>query len=90
MSVLCRLTVVTALFFFGLHSVDARHHEGGNRGDNNPGDMRPPLKGGHLPQDWGRPPPILRQGSKLARPLNCVSNQLLHRQIRKKSLYPQT
>ena len=62
MSVLCRLTVVTALFFIGLHSVDARHHEGGNRGDNNPGDnnpgdMRPPLKGGHLPGPLGPPPP---------------------------------
>ena len=45
MSVVCRLTVVAALFFIGVDSVAARHHEGDNRGDNNFG---PPLILRHL------------------------------------------
>ena len=57
MSVVCRLTVVAALFFIGVDSVAARHHEGDNRGDNNFGDMRPPKGGGHMPTLLGSPPP---------------------------------
>ena len=60
MSVVCRLTVVAALFFIGADSVAARHHEGDNRGDNNFGDMRSPKGGGHMPTLFGPPPLILR------------------------------
>ena len=60
MSGVCRLTVVAALFFIGVDSVEARHHEGDNRGDNNFGDMRPPKGGGHMPTLFGPPPLILR------------------------------
>ncbi len=57
MCVVCRLTVVAALFFIGVHSVDARHHGGGDRGDINPGDMRPPPGAGHPPNPSEPPPP---------------------------------
>ena len=57
MSVVGRLTVVAVLFLIGLNSAEARHHEGGTRGDNNFGDMRPPNRGGHMPTLLGPPPP---------------------------------
>ncbi len=57
MSFVCRLTVVAVLFLIGLNYAEARHHEGGTRGDNNFGDMRPPNRGGHMPTLLGPPPP---------------------------------
>ena len=57
MNVVFRLTVVAALFFIGVDSVEARHHKGEKRGVHNFGVMRPPKGGGNMPTLFGPPPP---------------------------------